>query len=66
MRPAVALLTLTKWVTRPGGEGAAAALLTLTEWVTRPGGENQGAAAESRTIPLSSAREAKIMIFRGR
>jgi hypothetical protein len=49
MRPAVSLLTLTQWIT---GAGASA------------GGEYQGAAEVNRTIPLRSAREAKIMMFR--
>jgi hypothetical protein len=42
-------------------------LLTLTQWVTAgAGGEYQGvgAALENRTIPLRSARDVKIMMFR--
>jgi hypothetical protein len=42
-------------------------LLTLTQWVTGAGvagGEYQGAALENRTIPLRSAKEVKIMMFR--
>ena len=42
----------------------AVSLLTLTQWVTGVGGEYQGAALENRTIPLRSARELKIMMFR--
>jgi hypothetical protein len=42
----------------------AVSLLTLTQWVTGAGGEYQGAAEADRTIPLRSAREAKIMMFR--
>jgi hypothetical protein len=42
----------------------AVSLLTLTQWVTGAGGEYQGAAEADRTIPLRSAREAKIMVFR--
>ncbi len=39
-------------------------LLTLTIWITSVGGEYVGAAEENRTIPLSSAREVKIMVLR--
>ena len=39
-------------------------LLTLTQWVTGAGGEYQGAAEADKTIPLRSASEAKIMVFR--
>jgi len=42
----------------------AVALLTLTQWVTGAGGEYEGAAEENRAIPLRSAREGKIMVFR--
>jgi hypothetical protein len=42
----------------------AVSLLTLTQWVIGADGEYEGAAKENRTIPLRSAREGKIIVFR--